>query len=265
MNKGEDEEGGPSGDLVSEYSIEKNDHEDPLSAAKDIPETRKPLINSKVFSIGEFDIRLHKGDRLVILGFPESGKTTFLSTILGSVNILKGSAKYRGKIGYVSQKTWYRDQWIKNNIIMGRKENTELLKEVYRLAELEQELEFLSRKDRTRMNDTNFFSEGQKKRISIARALYGKPDILLMDDPFISLDNETSKLIYENICKALPDSLIITATHTASIIQPKDKVMIFENGVVKEYGEYSSIQKTSVLLHKLTESSPANESNPAYR
>lgn len=71
-----------------------------------------------------------------MLGFPESGKTTFISTILGNVNILKGSVKYRGKIGYVSQKTWYRDQWIKNNILMGRREDPAFLKEIYRITDL---------------------------------------------------------------------------------------------------------------------------------
>jgi ABC-type multidrug transport system fused ATPase/permease subunit len=191
-----------------------------------------------------------------VLGFPESGKTTFINTILGNVNILKGSIKYRGKIGYVSQKTWYKNQTIRANVLMGRRENPELLNKVYHMAELDMELNFLSRKDRTRMTDSNSFSEGQKKRISIARALYGEPDILIMDDPFINLDNETSKIIYDRISDGLPNTLMITATHSASIIRPTDRVIIFEGGHVGEYDTYARLVKSSSLLHKLIEITP---------
>jgi ABC-type bacteriocin/lantibiotic exporter with double-glycine peptidase domain len=123
------------------------------------------------------------------------------------------------------------------------------------MAELDVELNFLSQKDRTRMTDSNSFSEGQKRRICIARALYGEPDILLMDDPFMNLDNETSKIIYNRISDGLPNSLIITATHSASIIRPTDRVIILENGHVKEYDIYTRL-KSSPLLHKLIEITP---------
>lgn len=51
------------------------------------------------------------------------------------------------------------------------------------------ELRSFTKRDWTMMSEVNYFTEGQKRRIAIARALYGLPDILVLDDPFISLDN----------------------------------------------------------------------------
>jgi ABC-type branched-subunit amino acid transport system ATPase component len=60
------------------------------------------------------------GDRLVILGEPTSGKTTFINTIIGNVNIRSGTIAYGGKMGYVSQKLWFRRKSVRDNIVMGR-------------------------------------------------------------------------------------------------------------------------------------------------
>lgn len=82
--------------------------------------------------MGQFDIVLEVkemaggervGERLVVLGEPTSGKTTFINTILGNVNIKEGSVAFGGRIGYVSQKLWFRSISVRDNIIMGRRLN----------------------------------------------------------------------------------------------------------------------------------------------
>lgn len=64
-----------------------------------------------------------------------------------------------------------------------------MLEKVYDITQLGMELRGFIKKDNTIMSEVNYFTEGQKRRIAIARAIYGQPDILLLDDPFISLDN----------------------------------------------------------------------------
>lgn len=86
-------------------------------------------VGFKNFSVERFNILLEKknmpggdilGDRLVILGEPTSGKTTFINTIIGNVNIRSGTISYGGKMGYVSQKLWFRRKSVRDNIVMGR-------------------------------------------------------------------------------------------------------------------------------------------------
>ncbi len=75
----------------------------------------------KIFSVREINIKLAKGDRLVILGESNSGKTTFINAILGNVHIQSGEVMYGGTVGYVSQKLWFRNMSVKDNVLMGRK------------------------------------------------------------------------------------------------------------------------------------------------
>lgn len=80
-----------------------------------------------------FDIELHKGDRLILLGEPNAGKSELMNTILGNLNIISGEAKYNGKIGYLPQKLWFQNSTARSNIAFGEPVESHKLGKIYRM------------------------------------------------------------------------------------------------------------------------------------
>ena len=92
-------------------------------------------------------------------------------------------------------------------------------------------------------------SGGQKARLSLARAVYKRPDILIMDDPISALDVQVRK----NICKEvlfgiMKDKTRILATHAVEIVEMADHVIIMKNGKIQAQGSYESIKNDPYLL-----------------
>ena len=82
---------------------------------------------------------------------------------------------------------------------------------------------------------------GQQQRVSIARAAYSQPDIVLLDDPLSALDAGTSKTIFENLRTLLPGSAIILVTHVAHFLSQVDKIILVLVGSVKFTGTWTEL------------------------
>ena len=107
---------------------------------------------------------------------------------MGNLSIEKGIAQYGGKIGYMPQNIWLQRASVRNNILFGCPLDVEWLKKVYDWIDLRYEIKFLEHGDMTIINENLFITEKQKKKIALARAIYCRPDILILDEPFLFLD-----------------------------------------------------------------------------
>ncbi len=201
-----------------------------------------------------FDTESHR--MIAIVGEVGSGKSSLLELIcrffdppggeisLDYINFKKWDlSKLRKKIGYVSQEPLLFTDTVSNNIKFGRdwidENNIYLCSDIARLTE--------EVKDFTNGFNTSIglrgmtVSGGQKQRISIARALAGRPEILVLDDSTAHLDAETEKSLWDNIYNILPAMRVFVVSHRTSTLERADIIFVLRDGEVVEKGKHSEL------------------------
>ena len=194
------------------------------------------------------DIGLKRGQRLLISGFSGCGKTTLLSLIAGALKLQAGDIKFDG-INYSTMSSLLLDQFradhigyifqtlnlipflsVSENIALGvrfsqsrKSKVSNLSQEVVRLvSSLGLEREALK-------IPVSRLSVGQQQRVAAARALIGKPDLILADEPTSALDSDTTKKFLNEVMKTFDSNkqAIIMVSHDASIAPYFDTVIDF--------------------------------------
>tara|TARA_B110000008_G_scaffold279799_1_gene328718 strand:+ start:32 stop:1777 length:1746 start_codon:yes stop_codon:yes gene_type:complete len=200
------------------------------------------IINKRKI-LDKINLSVLNGEYVGITGDSGSGKSTLLNSIAGlygnnskiQINLKKGynSENINQKIGYVSQDNFLINSSIFNNICWGRTfSNFEVL-EAIRLAGLEKVINKLQKGLETNLGDTGaFFSGGEKQRISLARELIKKPQILLLDEPTSALDktNENSIINTINILKG--QTTIIITSHSLNNLKLTDYIINMDGGKI---------------------------------
>ncbi|KAH8715994.1 ABC transporter atnG [Beauveria bassiana] len=142
------------------------------------------------------DVSMHVplGGITMVYGPVGCGKSTLLRTILGEVPTRCGTVTLASlSIAYCAQVPWIQNTTIQNNIMAGRSYNALLYRQVLHICALDVDIARLPARDQTICgSDGCNLSGGQKQRISLARTLYTQAELLVLDDPFSSLDRETS-------------------------------------------------------------------------
>jgi ABC-type multidrug transport system fused ATPase/permease subunit len=201
--------------------------------------------------INNFNFLLKKNKKIGIFGPSGSGKTTFLDLLIGLLTPQNGtiladgvkanlnSKSWRSKISYVPQFNYLVDDKLINNIAFGQDEKNidkKFVEELLNLTMLKQEIvdKNPNKMDLIVGERGINLSGGQIQRVGIARALYKKPEILILDEPTSSLDNENERLIIENISKMNNITLIIVS-HRESSLNNCDELYKFENGKLEKY------------------------------
>ena len=125
------------------------------------------------------------------------GKTTLLRLLLGETKPKSGTVSVSSTyIGYCSPKPWLRNDTIKNNILGPNPWDEARYWAILRLCDLEPDVSQMADQDDSQVGSRGLsLSGGQKHRIALARALYSQCSLLLLDDPFSSLDRKTRTLV----------------------------------------------------------------------
>ena len=178
----------------------------------------------------KFDMEVQEGEILGIRGKTGIGKTTLLRCIADLENY-EGNIDKEGEISYLFQKPrllpWMN---VRKNILLPFKLQKKDVKEKHleRMKELSKNLDVDGHLDK-RIGE---ISGGQKQRVLQIRALITKPDILLLDEPFSSLDSKTREEAYNKILETCKDENITTlvASHYEDIRPMMDRVIEFQEG-----------------------------------
>ena len=199
--------------------------------------------NKKVFNNINFDLEV--GNLIGLSGESGSGKSTLLNLISGLDNSYEGNIIFDGidlknkkitwvdQVAYISQKPYFLDDKIKNNIAFAEDENDINEKKIHKCIEMAQLTNFIQKLengiDTIIGEDGTRLSGGQLQRLAIARALYNEFRILILDESLNSIDiNNENKIM--KILNSLKDNRIIFLTsHKPSLIQECDKKFKIEN------------------------------------
>ena len=197
------------------------------------PKTTKNVLNN-------FSIKIKKGDKIGIIGESGTGKTTLLNIILGLIRPTSGEFlvdnqvsnfnKYfwGDAVGYVPQEIFLLDNTIKKNITFGLEDNKidrELMKMVCKTAQIYKHVQGLPKKFNTIVGeDGHNLSVGQKQRLGIARILYRKPKLIILDEATSSLDYKNEQKFIDDIFNIDSNITIIFVSHKMSALKNCKKI-----------------------------------------
>ena len=146
--------------------------------------TAKWDLTSQETTLQDIDLSVEKGKLYVVIGMVGSGKSSFLSTVLGEINLLKGDVKVNGSISYAEQEAWVFGASVRQNILFGEHFDRHRYQRVVRVCALQKDFKQFPQGDQTVVGERgSSLSGGQKARINLARAVYRQADIYLLDDP----------------------------------------------------------------------------------
>ncbi|GLT41476.1 hypothetical protein SLA2020_155370 [Shorea laevis] len=194
-------------------------------------------------TLSGIQVKVEKGMRVAVCGMVGSGKSSFLSCILGEIPKISGDVRVCGTSAYVSQSAWIQSGNIEENILFGSPMDKPKYKNVLHACSLKKDLELFSHGDQTIIGDRGInLSGGQKQRVQLARALYQDADIYLLDDPFSAVDAHTgSELFKEYIMTALAGKTVIFVTHQVEFLPAADLILVLREGRIIQAGKYDDL------------------------
>jgi ABC-type multidrug transport system fused ATPase/permease subunit len=208
---------------------------------------------------------MDRGKMTAIVGASGAGKTTLMDLLLRFYDPVEGSvlvdgvdlkeldlASWRRSIGMVSQDIFLFNDTVANNIALGRPAVTQdVIVDAARQAYAHDFIESLPQAYETQLGDRGWnLSGGQRQRIALARAIVGRPEILILDEATSSLDSESEKLIQDYISQIKGTCTLVVVAHRLSTIRGADKIAVIQDGRIVEEGDWSSlVQKAGVLAN----------------
>ncbi|CAG2102234.1 unnamed protein product, partial [Medioppia subpectinata] len=194
-------------------------------------------------TLDNISVDLNSGDLLAVIGPVGSGKSSFLMSLLGELELMSGSIHINGTVSYSAQESWSFNNSVRNNILFGREYDERRYREVVRVCALERDLKILPFGDRTLMGENGVsVSGGQKARITLARSLYRNADICLMDDPLSAVDAAVAEHIFEQcIVDYLGPKIRILVTHQIQFIRNATKILVLDDGKCLALGTFDEL------------------------
>ncbi|KAF7558292.1 hypothetical protein G7046_g5857 [Stylonectria norvegica] len=224
------------------------------------------------FVLRNLNFAFPPGELSVISGKTGTGKSLLLSAILGEVDLLEGSVRVPttvspsdrndaeahpgnwilpGSIAYVGQTPWLESSSFRDNILFGLPCIEDRYQKVLDVCALKRDLDMLTDGDKTELGANGInLSGGQKWRVTLARAVYSRAEILVMDDVFSAVDAHVGRQIFEkcvagDICKGRTRILV---THHVALVEPKTKFLVeLGEGTVLHAGLLSELAQDGIL------------------
>ena len=222
-------------------------------------------------SLSHVDLKVGKGQTVGIIGATGSGKTTLVSLIPRFYDATEGEVRVDGmnvrdytfdalynKLGYVTQKAVLFAGSIRDNVYFGESEAPADDEGLAQAVELSQAKEFVDKlPDGTQHHVAQMgrnVSGGQKQRLSIARALARKPEILVFDDSFSALDYRTDAKLREGLSKQLHDTTKIIVAQRISTIRHADKIIVLDRGEAVGIGTHEELMRNCDVYREIATS-----------
>ncbi|KYH28121.1 MULTISPECIES: ABC transporter ATP-binding protein [Clostridium] len=231
------------------------------------PGSQEPAIKNISFSV-------NPGETTAIIGGTGSGKSTLINLIPRFYDVTSGAVlvdgidvrnmsqkELRKKIGFVPQKAVLFTGTIEENIRYGKEDATEI--EIRHAAEVAQASEFISNMkegyDTLIAQGGNNVSGGQKQRLSIARALVGRPEIYIFDDSFSALDFKTDAKLREALKEETKNSTVIIVAQRVSTVIDADRIIVLDEGEIVGIGTHKELLKSSEVYREIVSSQLSEE------
>ena len=227
--------------------------------------------NAAENSLLNINFSIGKGQTLAIIGATGSGKSTLVGLIPRFYDATEGEVLVDGvnvkdldldtlynKLGYVTQKAVLFSGSIKDNVFFGQSAAAESDENLEEAIELSQAKEFVDKtEDGTAHRIAQLgrnVSGGQKQRLSIARALARKPEILVFDDSFSALDYATDAKLRAGLEKSLPNTTKIIVAQRIGTIRNADRIIVLDKGEEVGSGTHDELMRSCEVYRQIAKS-----------
>lgn len=236
---------------------------------------RYPNVESNVLK--DLSFKVNAGETLAIIGATGSGKSTLINLIPRFYDTTSGEVLVNGRnvrdyeenalnntIGYVTQSAILFSGNIAENIAYG--DNDQKIAtddDIHKAAEIAQASEFIEKMDdgyesHVAQSGTNF-SGGQKQRLSIARAIARKPEILIFDDSFSALDFKTDRQLRQALQGEMKGTTKVIVAQRVGTIKDVDQIIVLEEGRIVGKGTHRELLETNDVYREIAQSQLSKE------
>jgi len=233
------------------------------------PEAEDYVLEDINFTVGV-------GETVAFIGATGSGKSTILKLIARAYDVTDGTVHIAGKdvkayteteltdkIGYILQKATLFSGSIASNVAFANEDVSKNMPDIKDATDLAQASEFIDKMENTyEANITqggSNLSGGQRQRLSIARALFRKPDILMFDDSFSALDYKTDRNLREALKKECSDVTKLIVAQRVSTIKDANKIIVLDEGSIVGVGTHRQLLKNCSVYHEIASSQLTEE------
>ncbi|NXG80702.1 MRP1 protein, partial [Baryphthengus martii] len=192
------------------------------------------------------DLTIPQGSLLAVVGQVGAGKSSLLSALLGELEKIDGSVTMKATAAYVPQQAWIQNASVEDNILFGKEMDETWFNRVIDACALQPDLESFPAGQKSEIGEKGInISGGQKQRVNLARAVYQKASIYLLDDPLSAVDAHVGQHIFERVLG--PNGLLkdkktrVLVTHTINILPQVDNIAFLVDGTISEIGSYQEL------------------------
>ncbi len=252
--------------LNAEERIEEKENAVPVKSFKE--EIRYDSVSfayTDDYVLEDISLSIKKGETVAIVGKSGSGKSTMVDLLPRFMDVNKGSITIdgidirgmkirdlRNIMGIVNQTPILFNDSFRNNIAFGSDLVSD--EDIERAAKVANAHDFIMESpgayDYMVGERGNKLSGGQQQRISIARAVYANPPILILDEATSALDTESERLVQDAIERLMQSRTSIVIAHRLSTVQRADQIVVIDEGRIVEHGSHEELMKKKNGLYK---------------
>lgn len=220
------------------------------------------------YVLKNIQLQINKGQMIALVGRSGAGKSTMADLLPRFYDVNDGAIRIddtdirdlkvhdlRGLIGVVSQEAILFNDSVINNIAFGQPNaDREAIIAAAKIANAHEFIEQLDHGYDTFIGDRGLkLSGGQRQRLTIARAIFKNPPILILDEATSALDTESEKLVQAALDKLMQNRTTIVIAHRLSTIQHANEIIVMDKGEIKERGTHDQLLQQHGIYHKLVE------------
>jgi ATP-binding cassette subfamily C (CFTR/MRP) protein 1 len=219
--------------------------------------------NQDKIVLRDINFAAKKGELSCIVGRVGAGKSSLLQSILGDLWKIRGEVVVRGRIAYVAQQPWVMNASVKENIVFGHRWDPYFYNQTIEACALVDDFRQLPDGDQTEVGERGIsLSGGQKARLTLARAVYARADIYLLDDVLSAVDQHVGRHLINRVLG--PNGLLasktrILTTNALTVLKEADFICLLRDNTILEKGTFTQLMAMKGEIANLLGSTVSDE------
>lgn len=217
-------------------------------------------------ALEDINFSVSKGELTCVVGRVGSGKSSLLQALLGELYKVKGEVIVHGSTAYVAQQAWAMNASVRENIVFGHRWDPIFYEKTVKACALTEDFAQLPDGDSTEVGERGIsLSGGQKARLTLARAVYARSDVYLLDDCLSAVDQHVGRHLIENVFGSdglLAGKTRVLATNSIPVLMEANYIVMLRDGKITERGTYQQVMAMKGEIANLIKTAGNQDQSP---